>query len=373
MKVAVVHDYLNTKGGGAERVLRDVLALYPNADIFTLIYNPDKFSQLTAGRQVKTSSLQRAPRFLKQRPQFLLPFIRRAVSRLDLTGYDLIISSSGAWCKNITVPTGARHICYCHSPARMLWVDWPAYIDSFHFWGFRVIPFSRLWLVRLCSRLRLWDYYQTAGVDQLVANSRYVAGRIAKFYHRDSEVVYPGIELEPLLAADRQPEDFYLVISTLARYKNIDVIIRAVRQHGGRLVIAGDGSDRDRLQALAKKSGGIEFRGYVGEQEKIDLLRRARALVVANVEDFGITPAEALAAGTPVVALAGGGIAETVRDGKHGVLFDKPAVSELVRALQRFEKLRFEPVKLRAAARRYSLDQFRTRFAAVINMRHGKA
>lgn len=368
MKVAIVHDWLNTKDGGAELVLRNILELYPEADVFTLVYNRRKFARVVGDRRVITSPLQIFPRAIKRRPQFLLPFIHRAVKRLNLTGYDLVISSSGAWCKNVTVPASARHICYCHSPARMLWVNWPSYVDSFHFSGFRFVPFSRLYVTRLCSKLRLWDYYGAQDVDQFVANSHYVAERIHKFYGRDAQVIYPGADIDSLRPSQPvQKADYYLVVSTLARYKNLDVVVEAFAQTGRRLLIAGDGPDRGRLEKLARHHSNIEFLGFVSQTKKVDLLQHARALIFANVEDFGLTPIEALAAGTPVVALRGGGASETLVAGQTGWFFDQPTAAELNQTVQEFEKHHPKPEQLTHAAERFAKAHFKASFQKAVD------
>lgn len=370
MRVAVVHDWLNTKDGGAEAVLRDILACLPEADVFCLIYNKDKFAQVVAGRQVRTSFLQHFPGWLKRRPQFMLPFIRRAVNNLNLTGYDLIVSSSGAWTKNIRVPSGARHICYCYTPARMLWVDWPAYLDTFNFAGFRFIPFSRLFVTRLVSRLRLWDYYGSRSVDDFVAISHYVAGRIKKFYGRDSTVIYPGVNTK-LFQTDQPPakEDYYVMVSTLARYKNIDIVVQAFVENKQHLIIAGDGADRDRLQKLAHASSSIEFRGFVSTAEKVRLLQQAKALIFSSLEDFGIVPVEAMAAATPVLALRGGGLSETITEAKTGLFFDEPTADGVVGIVKEFSDHKFESKTLQAAAEQYSVEHFRTQFSRFLKER----
>ncbi len=372
MKVAVVHDWLNTKDGGAESALRDILACLPEADIFCLIYNKNKFSELVAGRQVKTSFLQHFPGWLKRRPQFMLPFIRRAVNNLNLTGYDLIVSSSGAWTKNVRVPSGARHICYCYTPARMLWVDWPAYLDSFDFAGFRFIPFSKLIITRLVSRLRLWDYYGSRSVDEFIAISHYVAGRIKKFYGRESSVIYPGVNTKLFQTAQTLPkQDYFVVISTLARYKNLDIVIQAFKENKQHLIIAGDGADRNRLEKVARGSSQIEFRGFVSSAEKVRLLQQAQALIFSSLEDFGIVPVEALAAGSPVLALRGGGVAETITEGKTGLFFTQLTSADIRETIEKLADHHFAERTLKVAAEQFSVDHFRAQFTQFLKEKGG--
>ena len=366
MKVAIVHDWLNTKDGGAEQVLRDILSLptLRDADLFTLVCDRRRFADLVGEHHITTSFLQRFPAFIRHRPRFLLPFIRRAVKRLDLAGYDLIISSSGSWVKNLTVPDGARHICYCYTPARMIWDEWPRYVDGDNIRGMRFVPFLHLWLIWLCGQLRQWDYYGSDGVEKFLTSSHYVAGRIEKFYHRDGLVIHPGIEVAQFTPnREVAKSDYFVVVSTLARYKNIDLIIEAFRQSGHRLIITGDGADRNRLEGLASGADNIEFRGFVDDATKVDLLQRARAFIMANVEDFGIAPIEALAAGTPVIGLRGGGLSETIEAGETGVFFDQPTAESLRNALNDFEQMNFRPAVLHKAAQAYTKARFRQQFS----------
>ena len=368
MRVAIVHDWLNHKAGGAELVLGDILSMYPKADVFTLIYEPKIFSELVSDRKVKTSFLQHFPRVLKKNPKFLLPFIKRAIEGFDFTGYDLIISSSGAWSKNINVPGGVAHICYCHSPARMLWVDWPGYLDDMNFWGFKYIPFLRLAIMRMVSNLRLWDYYKTIGVTQFISNSKYITRRIKKFYGRDSITIYPGIDTEIFAQNEAiKKQNYFLVVSTLAKYKNIDVIIKTFCENKRQLVIAGTGSMEKYLQELAKDCDNIEFLGYVSNNRKIKLLQGAQGFVFSNIEDFGIAPVEALAAGTPVLALWGGGLSETIKEGMNGIFFDQAVPEKIKEAITKFLKIDFNHQDIVKSAQKFGKDNFIQNFSNVVN------
>ncbi len=368
MKVAVVHDWLNTKRGGAEMVLADILELVPEADVFTMICNKKLFPEIASKHTITTSFLQKFPRFFKNNPQYLLPFIRRAITNFDFSGYDLVISSSGAWSKNVAIPKDTKHICYCHTPARMLWVDWPAYLDSFHFWGFRIIPFSKLYIERLCSQLRLWDFYSTKNIDVLIANSKNVASRIAKFYHRDAIVIYPGIDLSIYQQNQHtKKSNYYIVISTLAKYKRIDVVVQAFRKNGLPLIIVGDGNDRARLEKLANGANNITFKGFVDDEQKLRLLSEAKALIFPGEEDFGITPIESLASGTPVIAYKAGGVAETIKEGKSGIFFTQPNAKGLILAITEFQQLNFDAQFLHQEAEHYSKAAFKKQFKDILN------
>lgn len=333
MKIAIVHDWLNQKVGGAENVLFELANIYPSADIYTLVYNPKIFDGLLDSRRIVTSRLQAYPKFMRKRPQLLLPFVRGAVLAWDFSGYDIVISSSTAWVKNINLQASTRHICYCHSPARMLWDSWPKYLSQY-----RLGPLRRYYITSLASKLRLWDYYQSQGGTKFLANSRYVEGRIKKFYHQPSKVVYPPVDVMNLKSKPNQKKsDYYLILSVLAPYKNIELAVRAFMQSGKQLIVAGDGNELTRLKAMAAESSNIQFTGRVNKDRKRELLQKARGFIFCSIEDFGITMVESIAAGTPVIALRGGGAKEIINEGKTGCFFEEPTETSLNRALDRFE------------------------------------
>lgn len=331
MKIAIVHDWLNQKDGGAESVLFELATIYPEADIFTLVYNSKLFDSKLKKRKIITSRLSSFPSFMRRHPQLLLPFIKKAVEKWDFSSYDLVISSSTAWVKNINITGQTKHICYCHSPARMLWDSWPEYLTKF-----KLGPVRRYCIMQLVSRLRLWDYYKSQNNTQFIANSKYVAKRIAKFYHQPSDVIYPPVKLmQPL--AHTQKDNYYLIISVLAEYKNIDLAVRAFIANGKRLIIAGSGPDLARLKELAIANDNIKFVGQVDESQKEELYQKARAFIFCSIEDFGITMVESISAGTPVLALNGGGAQEIITPGKTGIFFDEPNEESLNRCIVEFE------------------------------------
>lgn len=352
MKIALVHDWLHQKAGGGEAVLFEMAELFPQADIFTLIYNKRLFGQHLRGRKIKTSFLQKFPKRIKTHPEYLLPFIKKAVESFDFSDYDIILTSSSAWVKNIKKPEGAVHICYCHSPARMLWDSWPGYLYQKN-----KTAMTKFLAIRTCSKLRLWDFYKSQDIDVLLANSRYVAGRIAKFYRLKSTVVYPPVVVGEALK--NQPKgDYYIVLSVLSRYKKIDLAIRSFIANSRKLIIVGDGPDRARLKEIAKDAPNIQFYGRVSDNEKWRLLAGARALIFPSIEDFGITPVEAMASATPVIARRGGGLNETVIDKKTGVFFEGDSEAQLTQAVQKVEKLRFSTSELIGQAKKYDRTDF---------------
>lgn len=331
MKVALVHDWLNQKVGGAENVFFELCQMYPEADIFTLVYNPKKFNHELGDRKIIKSRLQRLPAFIKSRPKLMLPFIQKSVEKLDFSGYDLVITSSSAWVKNINVPKATKHICYCYSPARMLWDSWPGYIRDMG-----LGPLCRFYVTRLASKLRLWDYYKSQGPTQLIAISDYVSSRISKFYHQPSKVIYSPVDTEKFRGIDSKG-DYFLIISVLSKYKNVDLAVKAFIENGKKLKIAGDGPELNALKLLAKNHGNIEFLGRIEEDEKIGLLKRAKGFIFCSIEDFGITMVEAIASNTAVLALNGGGAKEIVVEGKTGLFFDHPTTKAMNEGITSFE------------------------------------
>lgn len=353
MKVAIIHDWLNQKVGGAENVLFEIAQMYPDADIYTLVYNPNKFDGYLKNRNIITSRMQAYPSMIRNQPQLLLPFIQKSVMSWDFSQYDMVISSSTAWVKNIRVPSNVKHICYCHSPARMLWDSWPKYLDRF-----KLGPIRSYYVRRLCSKLRLWDYYQSQQDVVFVANSDYVAKRIKKFYKRPSRVVYPPVEVESLTPSTPiSKDDYYLVLSVIAPYKNIELAVQTFIKSGKRLIVAGDGSDLERLKSLASQSNNIEFVGRVSDSQKKTLLQKARGFIFCSIEDFGITMVESIASNTPVIALRGGGASEIIHEGKTGMFFEVPTEAALYKTIDKFEVDFKNKVKL---PNKYVFEKFST-------------
>lgn len=366
MRVALVYDWLNAKVGGGEQTFFEIARLYPDADIHCLVYNKKLFDEHLGGRKIATSRLNRRPGFIKKRPYLMLGGIKKAVDKLDFSGYDLVISVSSAWVKNINVPNGTCHISYCFSPARMIWDSWPKYLDTQRLGPFRVGPVGRFFITKRVSKLRLWDYYQSKNVFEFVAISNFIAGRIKKYYHRESQVVYPPVTTFGLPELS-QTREYYICVSTLSAYKNIELVIETFKNNKLPLIIVGDGPDRSRLESLANNASNIVFKGRVDETEKIELLQSAKAFIFPSLEDFGIAPVEALSCGTPVVALRGGGLLETVIEGKTGVFFDQPTSQSLQSAIDKITKTKFDAKTLHIAAEKFSQAAFDKDFRATID------
>ncbi len=368
MRVAIVHDWLNTKIGGAESVFFELARLYPEADLYALVCDYSKFGSFLSGRPIKTSKLQKFPNFMKFSPQLFLPFIKDAVKDMNFSSYDLVISSSTAWVKNISLDKKTKHLCYCHSPARMLWDSWPAYLNDIKIKSFKLGPISRYFIYKIASSLRVWDYYGSEGVDQFVANSKFVAGRINKFYNRESVVIYPPVKTELFSSQYKHTkQSYYLILSVLSRYKNIDLAIKAFIASGKKLIIAGDGPDAARLQNLAAGQSNITFLGRINDFKRGILLEQARGFIFPGIEDFGITPVEAMSAGTPVIALSQGGVCETVIDRKTGVLFKEQTVESLNRAIAQAEKTSFDNKLLVAQAKKFDRKIFTSKIKSQVD------
>ncbi|MHB8531988.1 MAG: glycosyltransferase [Solirubrobacteraceae bacterium] len=355
-RVAVVHDWL-TIPGGSEQVVMELLEMFPQAELFTSVYDPAPWPALIKERPVHSSFLNRVPGASRHYPK-LLPLMNSAFRAFDLQGFDLVLSSSHACAKNVRKPPGALHVCYCHTPMRYAW-------EEGFLAGEEVGRVTRLALPLLLARLRREDLAGAAGPDVFVANSRHVAERIARCYGREARVVHPPVDVEHYLALPRRPAGYYLAFGRVVPYKRVDLAAAACEEAGRELRVAGDGRA---LGAVRAEHHGevVSYLGKVSEQQRDELLSGARALLFPGEEDFGIVPVEAQAAGVPVVAYGVGGAVETVRDGETGVLFGEQTAASLAQAIERFERLPLEEHAARENARGFGRERFRAEMAAVI-------
>jgi glycosyltransferase involved in cell wall biosynthesis len=356
-RVAVVHEWL-TIPGGSERVVLELLGMFPQAELFTCIYDPDPWPDLITERPVHASYLSRVPG-ARRHYRRLLPLMDRAYRSFDLAGFDLVISSNHACAKNVRVPRGALHVCYCHTPMRYLW-------DEGFLEGEQVGRLARAALPLLLKRLRRQDLRGATSPDVFVANSRHVAARIARAYGRAAEVVHPPVDVEHFRKLGRAPGDFYLVFGRIVPYKRVDLALDACARVGAPLKVAGDGRALAAIRAAAPRGADVELLGGVDARTRDELFSGARALLFPGEEDFGIVPVEAAAAGLPVIAYGVGGAAETVLDGRTGVLFGEQTPTGLADAIERFEGLELDETTLRESAARYAPERFRAELAAVI-------
>jgi glycosyltransferase involved in cell wall biosynthesis len=358
LKVALVHDYLN-QYGGAERVLEELHALFPEAPVYTSMYWPAKMSPIIRGLDVRTSFMQRLPLVTRNHQPFLLLY-PLAFESFDLSGYDVVISNSSAFCKGVLTPPGTLHVCYCLTPMRWVW-NYHAYVERE-----RLGAAARLVLPAAISQLRAWDVATAQNVDRFLAISNTVAARIGKYYRRDATVIYPPVNCDAFAAQPGRIEDYYLVVSRLIPYKRIDLAVDAFTRLGIRLKIVSTGG-RD-LAALRSRAGrNIEFVGSVSDAELKELYARCRGYVFPGEEDFGIAPLEANASGRPVIAYAGGGALDTVIDGRNGVLFTEQTVEGLMDAVRRAEETAWDAEVLRSHAQRFDRSVFREQLGRFVS------
>ncbi len=362
-RVALVHDWLTGMRGG-EKVLEAIAALFPEAPIHTLMHFPGSVSDALEGHPIHTSFLQRAPG-IKRHYRHYLPLFPSAVEDLDLGGHDLIISTSHAVAKGVIPPPGAYHLCYCHTPMRYAWDQERAYFPR------RRGAVARLRQLILTA-LRVWDVATLPRVDHFLANSSFVAERIGRYYGRRAEVLPPPVEVDSFARRDDGPPGEYgLTVTALAPYKRVELAIAACQRLDLELRIVGTGPERRRLERLAGPR--TRFLGRVDDDTLRRLYRRAEVFLQPGVEDFGIASVEALASGTPVVAVGRGGILDIVVDGEHGVLYQTPPgagadaeEAALIAAIDKSRKLRFNESKLVAQARSFSVRRFTERLLSTL-------
>lgn len=364
LKVALVHDWLNGMRGG-EKVLEVLCELFPEADLYTLLYEKGKVIPVITDRHLVTSFIQRLPG-ARSFYRYYLPLFPLAVKKLGLEkgDYDLVISTSHCVAKGVTPPPGALHLCYCFTPMRYIWALEKDYFGR---------GLKRWLAAPLLEALRRWDRRTAAGVNRFVAISRHVAERIRRCYGREAEVIYPPVNSDFFTPAPVKKENYFLIVSALVPYKRIDLAIEAFNRLQYPLRIIGAGTELKKLSRRA--ASHIEFLGWQSDGVLRDHYRRARALIFPGEEDFGITPLEAMACGTPVIAYGRGGLTETVlpvgRDGARrasGLFFNDPTPESLAGAVRQFEQLEgnFDKNFIRAEAERFSRDRFRSRIESFL-------
>jgi glycosyltransferase involved in cell wall biosynthesis len=350
MRAAIVHYWLLNRRGG-EKVLEALCRMLPDADIFTLFCDPETLSPELRRHQITASFLNPMRRLYRS----LLPLTPMALENFDLRGYDLVVSSESGPAKGVITQSTTRHVCYCHTPMRYLWDLYPAYRNE---WTRSRI--KRALMTPLTNHLRVWDFASAARVDEFVANSENVRQRIWKTYRREAEVVYPPVDVDSFSCNDS--EDYYLIVSELIPYKQVDLAVRTFSRNGRRLKIAGSGPEYRNLRRMA--AANIEFTGRVSDAELRELYSRCRAFLMPGEEDFGITPVEALASGKPVVAFGRGGALETVPE-FGGVFFDEATEDALEEAIQDLDEMEPEirPAVLQNWAQRFSEAEFTGKMA----------
>lgn len=349
MKTALLHYWLTNMRGG-ENVLEEFCRIWPDADIFTHAYAPDCISNIINSHCVNCTFINRLPR-AKTDCQKYLPLMPMALKKLDLSVYDLIVSSESGPVKGVRKPKGSRHICYCHSPMRYLW---DMYDDYYRNTGLA----GKLAMSLFKRPLRRYDLKSAESVDHFIANSHFVAERIKWIYGRSSTVIYPPVNVDLFSQGNYAKGDHYLFVGQLIPYKRPDLAIAACQRMNRKLVIVGDGNMRGELEKISGHN--VTFAGRVRNEGLRELYAGAKALIFPGIEDFGIVPLEAQATGTPVIALGAGGALETVVPDKTGIFFDHPEVECLCNAIEEFETKKFHKIELVEHAKKFSASRFRS-------------
>ena len=369
MKVAIVHDWLVTYAG-AERVLEQMLHVYPDADLFSTVdFLPEGQRDFIQNKRVQTSFIQRLP-FAEKRYRQFLPLMPLAVEQLDLSKYDLVLSSSHAVAKGVITGPDQLHISYVHSPIRYAWDLQHQYLREAN-----LERGLKGWAARyMLHRIRLWDSRTPNGVDHFITNSNFIARRVWKVYRREAEVIYPPVDTSSFALQERK-EDFYFTASRMVPYKKIDLIVEAFAQMPDKkLVVIGEGPDFAKIQNLAKPN--VILMGFQPFEVLKDHMQRAKAFVFAAEEDFGIVPVEAQACGTPVIAFGKGGVLETIKGlntgNPTGIFYESQDASSLVDAVRRFEENseRFQPAEIRAHALTFNQKHFKENLKRFVEARY---
>lgn len=354
-KVAIVHDEL-TRRGGAELLLEELIRIYPQADIYALYAgNVPKMTVNDRTYDIKTSSLQKLPKFFRKHPSRMLPLLPQAAEQFDLSEYDLVLSSASGFAKGIVTRSGVPHLCYCHTPTRYLWDSSQSLLKQSRL--------SRPFLRLLFHYLRMVDFAAAQRPDAYITNSLYTQAKIKTYYRRESAVVYPAIDTNfftPRLTSFARGKlpGFFLCVGRLSKEKRFDHAIQVTEKLGIPLIIAGTGSDEARLKSLARRH--TTFVGNVSREDLRELYRSARALIQPGIEDFGMSAAEALACGTPVIAYGKGGVKEIVTNGVHGILYKDQLPEMLAEAIRQFIRIEraFYPGNLQKRALSFTREAF---------------
>lgn len=358
MKLALVHDWLNQQGG-AENVLEALVENYPQSPIFTSIYAPDKMPPAYRSWDIRTTWMDNLPGIHEHHQPYLMLY-HKAFQALDLSTYDVVLSNKSGFCHGVNTGT-AMHVCYCLAPTRYVW-QFEQYMSRERF-----PDFSHAMIKVAVSALQKWDYQAAQRVDHFVAISSDIQQRIEQFYKRSSTIIFPPVETTRFKPQGEQ-NDYLLIVSRLIPYKRIDLAVQACTELGIRLKVAGSGRDQERLQAMAGPT--IEFLGRVPDEDLPALYAQCRGFVFPGLEDFGIAPVEAQAAGRPVIAFRGGGALDTVTEGQTGIFFDEQTTTSLKEALVRFDQMSFATEDCTSNAQRFSRATFDQQLTSFIEARY---
>ena len=363
MKKALVHDWFYTNGG-AEKVVHSIGNIWDDLEYHSLIDFLDEKDRsfILKGKKVKTSFIQKFPTAKKNHRKFL-QFFPKAIESFNLNDYEVVISSSSSIAKGVLTNQNQLHICYCHSPMRYAWNLYHEYLEDKNL----TTGLKGWYAKRVLHKLRTWDVISTNRVDHFVANSNYIAQRIKKIYNREATVIYPPVDIQnfPL---EENKEDYYVAASRLVSYKKIALIVEAFnKMPNKKLKVIGEGPEMSKIVEIAKSN--VEILGRKKQDEMVKILQKARALVFAADEDFGILPVEAQSCGTPVIALNRGGLKETVINNETGVFFQKQETTDIMEAVNKFETLKFDAKIIRRNAERFSKERFEREFKEFVEQK----
>jgi glycosyltransferase involved in cell wall biosynthesis len=361
-RVAIVHDWLTGMRGG-EKILEVLCELFPEATVFALLHNEGSMSPTIERMKIKTSFIQHLPKKSTKYRNYL-PLMPLAISSLDFSGYDLLLSTSAAVAKGAIPRDGAQHICYCNSPMRYVWDQYDEYFGK----G-RAGVATRSVMAIVAPYLRSWDVRTCTRVHSFIANSHNVAERISRIYHRTSDVIYPPVSTDQFNVAEHD-DGYYLIVSALVPYKRVDLAVEAFNVCGEKLLVVGSGPEREKLEKRANKN--TEFLGWQSGENLAQLYAGCRALIFPGVEDFGIVPLEAMASGKPVVAFGEGGALETVvANGASptGVFFHEPTIEELLAAVKSLSIMKYDPHAIRRHAEKFDRAIFKRQIKEYVEQR----
>lgn len=366
IRVALVHDHL-AQDGGAEKVLKELADMFPNAPIYTLLYEEKHVSKYFKGRDIRTSIIQRMPGGVKHY-QWYMPFMPMAVEFFDLRDFDVVISDASAFAKGVITSPDTLHVCYCHTPTRYLWDYTHQYINELNYNKY----FKKI-ISLVLNKTRIWDRLAADRVDAFIANSETVQRRIKKYYRRNSVVIYPPVDIDIFKTDTKniKPEEYFLIGGRLAPYKRIDIVIEAFkRMPDKKLKVFGSGVDLIRLKNIAGDSKNIIFLGRVDDNEKALLYQRCLAFINPQVEDFGITVVEAMASGRPVIAFREGGATETIIEGETGLFFNQQTSEAIIETVEGFGEFDFDSEVIVKNAERFSTEVFKNSINRLIEEKY---
>ncbi len=361
MKIAIVHDWL-TNMGGAEQVIINFNEIYKDAPIYTTFYNPDNLDEKLKGLDVKTSFLQKKKMVTNHKKYF--PLMPLAFENFDLNEYDVVLSSSSSCAKGVITKPGSIHICYCHTPMRYAWEKRDEYITGMG-------KIKRRLIKLLLHYMRIWDVSSANRVDYFIANSTETKIRIMKHYKRDAVVINPPVRCK-LFNISETDGDYYFVVSRLVKYKRFDLAVKACKELGRKLIVIGDGPEKENLEKIANGNNNITFLGRQPDDVVKKYMAECKALLYPGEEDFGIVPVEAQASGRPVIAYGKGGVLDSVINGKTGVFFKEQTVDSLKDAICKFESMKFDKQEIRKNALEFDESVFQQKIKNFINEKYNE-